>query len=215
MRTQVQILTRRQPSGGAKGHALSVVVSCLLLTATASVLAAQQGSSNRLIHVVVTDPANRFVTGLQPENFEVLENGVPRPIADFSPADTPVSIVIAGEPVSAEVAGIQRPGDEVAQASSLPDAVRRLMASKNARKVLITVAGLEGASGAPAYAIPGGIWAFRANKEDIFKTIVETRNQYSLGIVSTDPSASVNVALRQPRGLPPLKLTVKGPGAGH
>jgi hypothetical protein len=40
------------------------------------------------------------------------------------------------------------------------------------------------------------------------KAVVEACNQYSIGFPSLDPSATVDVALKQPRGLPTLKANV-------
>jgi Ca-activated chloride channel homolog len=45
-----------------------------------------------VIPVSVTDTLNRFVLGLQRENFHVLDNGVEQPIAHFSGEDVPLSI---------------------------------------------------------------------------------------------------------------------------
>jgi VWFA-related protein len=45
-----------------------------------------------LIPVTVTDPMNRFVTGLDKENFKVLEEKVEQEITQFSSEDAPLSI---------------------------------------------------------------------------------------------------------------------------
>jgi len=45
-----------------------------------------------LVNVTVTDPRDRLVTGLLPENFRVLENNVEQEIKYFSSEDVPVSI---------------------------------------------------------------------------------------------------------------------------
>lgn len=47
-----------------------------------------------LVPVVVTDPLNRLVTGLDKENFILYENNVPQIIKSFSSEDLPVSIGI-------------------------------------------------------------------------------------------------------------------------
>src|SRR5579883_2255544 len=47
-----------------------------------------------LIPVTVTDPMNRFVTGLEKENFRILENGKEQTIAQFSSEDAPLSVGI-------------------------------------------------------------------------------------------------------------------------
>lgn len=45
-----------------------------------------------LIPVAVTDPMSRFVTGLDKENFKLLENGIEQEISQFSSEDAPLSI---------------------------------------------------------------------------------------------------------------------------
>jgi Ca-activated chloride channel family protein len=45
-----------------------------------------------LVPVVITDPLNRMVTGLQKRFFSVLENNVPQTIESFSSEDAPISV---------------------------------------------------------------------------------------------------------------------------
>src|SRR5580704_4300988 len=45
-----------------------------------------------LVNVTVTDPYNRLVTGLAPENFRVFENNIEQEIQYFSSEDVPISI---------------------------------------------------------------------------------------------------------------------------
>jgi VWFA-related protein len=45
-----------------------------------------------LINVTVTDPLNRFVTGLEKEHFKLFEDKVQQVISDFSAEDAPISI---------------------------------------------------------------------------------------------------------------------------
>lgn len=45
-----------------------------------------------LVNVVVTDPYNRLVTGLDPDNFRVFEDNVEQEIVTFSSEDVPISI---------------------------------------------------------------------------------------------------------------------------
>ena len=45
-----------------------------------------------LIPVTVTDPLNRFVTGLEKENFKLLEDKLPQEISQFSSEDAPLSV---------------------------------------------------------------------------------------------------------------------------
>jgi len=45
-----------------------------------------------LVNVTVTDPYNRLVTGLEPDNFRVFEDNVEQEVVTFSSEDTPISI---------------------------------------------------------------------------------------------------------------------------
>jgi Ca-activated chloride channel family protein len=45
-----------------------------------------------LIPVTVTDPLNRFVTGLEKENFKLTEDKLPQEISQFSSEDAPLSV---------------------------------------------------------------------------------------------------------------------------
>jgi len=45
-----------------------------------------------LINVTVTDPMNRFVTGLEKEHFQLLEDKVKQEITQFSSEDAPLSV---------------------------------------------------------------------------------------------------------------------------
>jgi Ca-activated chloride channel family protein len=45
-----------------------------------------------LVNVTVTDPYNRLVTGLEPENFRVFEDKVEQEVVNFSSEDVPISI---------------------------------------------------------------------------------------------------------------------------
>ncbi len=45
-----------------------------------------------LINVTVTDPLNRFVTGLEKEHFRLFEDKVEQEITEFSSEDAPISI---------------------------------------------------------------------------------------------------------------------------
>ncbi len=45
-----------------------------------------------LVNVTVTDPYNRLVTGLEPDNFRVFEDNVEQEVVTFSAEDVPISI---------------------------------------------------------------------------------------------------------------------------
>lgn len=75
---QVDIETRKKPDEGTK-----------LASRPADIKVTRQLV---LINVSVTDPLNRFVTGLEKENFRLYEDKVEQQIRSFSSEDAPISI---------------------------------------------------------------------------------------------------------------------------
>lgn len=49
------------------------------------------------VGVMVTDSKGKFVEGLQRENFQVLDNGAPQPIAEFASMETPAQVLLVIE----------------------------------------------------------------------------------------------------------------------
>ena len=45
-----------------------------------------------IVSVTVTDPYNRFVTGLEPDNFRIFEDKIEQEVVNFSSEDVPISI---------------------------------------------------------------------------------------------------------------------------
>jgi hypothetical protein len=97
------------------------------------------------------------------------------------------------------------PEDELIQTPSLSNALRQLSASKNSRKALVVTTTTD------TQAIPGGIQTLQINRANLLKAVVELRNQYRLEFESSSPSASVEVVLKPPRGLPPLQPNFLAP----
>ena len=154
-----------------------------------------------MVHVVVTAPGNRLLTGLAQRNFAIIENGSPRPITYFD-TDSPVSIAIVGV-APPDIARLKLPLDELILTPSLPDAIRELAASKNVRKVLVLTATAD------AQGVPDGIQVLKTDEGDLPRTMIEIHNEYLLGFSSSDPSSAVDVTLREVTDLPPLRLTQK------
>ena len=163
-------------------------------------LASAQVSSKRSVDVSVTDPLGRFVTGIEQANFEVVENGARRAITAFSLPGSPISIAIISNEALPALPGLG-PEDEVIQAPTVAEALRRLAASKNSRKVIMFLT-----TPADIQAIPAGIQAVQTNREMLPKWAVELRNQYRIEFESSTPSASVEVVLKPLTGIGPLKL---------
>jgi hypothetical protein len=92
-----------------------------------------------------------------------------------------------------------KPEDELIQASTLSDALPQLMASRNQRKVIIVTTSADVAG------VPAGVQVVHADPASAPKRVIELRNQYLLRYQSFDPAARVEVVLKQPNGLPPLK----------
>jgi hypothetical protein len=160
-----------------------------------------QTQSNRLLHVTITDPLGRFVAGLEQERFEIVENGIRRPITGFSDVDSPILLAIVSE--KALTMGDLNPGEVLIQTPSLDDAIQQLSASKNLRKALVVTTAID------AQAIPSGIQIVQAKPDDLFSVVVELRNEYVLQFESSNSSAAIGVVLKQPRGIPPLQATLK------
>jgi hypothetical protein len=155
--------------------------------------------------VAAVDPLNRFVTGLDQENFVVLENGVRRSIASFYSVGSPISLAIVSESPSPSVAKLSGPDDDLIQTASLSDGLRRLIASKNQRKVIIL------ATPADTRGIPAGIQIVEADPAKLLEAAIEVRSQYLLRFQSSAPAAHIEVLINQPRGLPALKALWKAP----
>jgi hypothetical protein len=163
------------------------------------VLAGQQPTRNQsgFIPVTVTDPLHRFVTGLDADNFVVLENGMPRRLTYFSNVDTHLAVAIVNDTPLPPAAGLKA-GDNLIQASSIPEALRFLAASTSERKAIIITTPLD------PQPLPAGIQVIQINPANASRAVVELRNQYLIRFELSDPAARVEVTLKQPVGLPPL-----------
>ncbi len=98
----------------------------ILMIAGAAMLPSLQLPVSRVVHVSVTDPLNRFVTGLDQQNFEIIENGSRRPIADFLATESPIAVELVSEAPLATLSSLFGTEDELIQTQSLADAVIRL-----------------------------------------------------------------------------------------
>jgi hypothetical protein len=177
----------------------ALTLSVLLTVSVLPVAAQLPPNQSAVIPVAVTDPLNRFVTGLELENFTVLENGVPRPITNFFDLDSPISIAIVSElplPAAAKLSG---PDDDLIQTGSLSDGLRQLAASKNLRKTIILLTAWD------TRIIPGGIQVIQADPGKLLEAVIEVRNQYLLQFQPSVPAARLEVIVNKPRGLPVLK----------
>ena len=195
---QLRVLTPRLAA-----LATTIMLSCTFpaaLTVGASRLSAQ-GPFTRLVHVTVTEPSGRFVTGLRQEHFQVVENGVRRAITDFSSDPPPISLAIVSDGSLPAVGRLNGPEDELIQTRSLSGALRQLAASKNSRKVLLVTAAVDN------QAIPAGIEVLQTDPGNLLRTVIELNNQYLLQFESSTPSAAVEIVLQRPAGLPLLRPT--------
>ncbi len=166
--------------------------------AALSATAQQAPSTSRVVRVVVTDSANRMVTGLNRDNFEVLENGARRAFTLFD-GQSPASIAVVGG-LLPSVAGQIRPDDELIDATGVADAVQRLSTSKNARKVIIV------ATGASTESVPEGIQVLMADEATLPTALGDVHKTYLLEMDSASAASSIDVNLKPPKGLPPLKI---------
>lgn len=172
-----------------------------------SVLSAQVAST-RLVRVTVTDHFGRSVTGLEQENFEVVDNGVLCPVADcpitnFSEPDSPMALAVVSETPVPKVGKFVKAEDELIQTRSVADAVRQLAVSKKPRKVILSTISSD------IQAIPDGIQVFQTTPAGLSNALYELGelHEYLLWVKSSAPSLSV--VLKPPADLPPLRLTSK------
>ena len=182
----------------------ALTLSVLLTVSVLPVAAQLPPNQSAAIPVAVMDPLNRFVTGLEQENFTVLENGVPRPITNFFDLDSPISIAIVSESPLPAAAKLSGPDDDLIQTASLSDGLRQLTASKNLRKTVILVTGWDTRS------IPGGIQVIQADPGKLLEAVIEVRSQYLLQFQPSVPAARIEVIVNKPHGLPTLKPVWKG-----
>ncbi len=178
----------------------------VLLAISALQLAAQAPPiQSALIAVAAIGPYGRFVTGLDRENFIVLENGIPRPITNFLGLDSPISLAIITASPLPSLARLSGPDDDLIQTASLSGGLRQLIASKNPRKVIILATAVD------TRGIPAGIQVVQADPAKLVQVAIEVRSQYLLRFQPFAPDARVEVILNQPRGLPILKPVWKAP----
>ena len=164
--------------------------------------AAAQAPSTRRIEVTVTEPSGRFVTGLEREDFEVIENGVRRVITRFAAAQLPISLAVVSKE---RLPAMDIPGAaDLIQTTSLSDALRQLAASPHSLKAIVTTAEVPMATG-----IPPEIELVTVAPDGVAKAVAELRNQYRLEFESDPPSAEVEVVAKERRGLPRLKVNWK------
>jgi hypothetical protein len=187
---------------------MRINTALVLVLAGVAPLLAQQTPPSRTVHVVVTDPLNRMVTGLPQQDFDVIENGNLRPTTAFSDGDSPMSIAIVAQSVPVEITeitafkGVIR-GNEILQFPSVADALGALAASKNSRKALILT------SGTIIGEIPSEIQVMKTDPQNLRESVIEVMNSYSLWFSPSCPTSAVVVNLRKPRGLPPLTVTAR------
>jgi len=175
--------------------------ACLLLSLAALPMQAQ---SVRFAHVTVTDPLGRFVTGMEQERFQIIANGIYQRIIGFSDTDSPISLAIVGEkPLAVRDLNAD---DLLIQTRSLSEALGRLSASNNHRKALV----LTTASDTQQTVSPD-IQVVQTEPDDTMRAVIELRNEYLLQFESVDNVAQLEVLLKQPRGLPPLRVNLKWP----
>ena len=160
--------------------------------------------------MAAVDPLNRFVSGLDEENFVVLENGVRRPITNFYSVGSPISLAIISESRSAAAAKLSGPSDDLIQTASLSDGLRQLIASKNLRKVLILAPPADTRDIRAGIQL-AGIQIVEADPAKLLEAAIEVHNEYVLRFQPSAPAAHIEVLINQPRGLPALRPLWKAP----
>ena len=175
--------------------ALIVLVSCSLPLVA-------QVQLKRLVRVTVTDSSGHLVNGLEQERFEVIENGVRRPVTEFSDDRSPMAVAVVSERPPA-VSGFDRSDDELIQTPSLPEALRQLAASKISRKTLVLT------TKAAMPTTRADIQVVRSDPDDLSDALVQVRNQYFIEFESADASGDVEVVLQAPAGMGRLQANLR------
>ena len=80
-----------------------------------------QQPATRFVHVAVSDPMHRFVTGLNRTHFVIRENGVQRTIAIIGTPDDSIGIAIVADG-ALNISSVQ--GMRLYTAKSVPEALR-------------------------------------------------------------------------------------------
>lgn len=159
-----------------------------------------QAQAPRQIHVTVADSLNRFVTGLELEHFELVEQGVQRSITGIVTPGSPITIAVVGEAPLKGISGVDGPKDILVRTKTVADALTQLATSTNTRKcLLITTPTAESIS------IPGGIETHIVDPAMLSRVVIELRNQYILLVERGMQSEDFVVVLKQPPGLPTLR----------
>lgn len=149
-------------------------------------------AEQRVVAFTVTDPLNRFVLGLDRDDFEIVAAGARVPMASFVQADSSIAIAVVSD---------RRVDGALIQTSSIAEALAQLAASTAPRKGLVITNGADGA------AIPSGIQVLRVDASVIEKAVGELRSQYVVHFESA--SANFEVVVKPQRGLPDLRANRK------
>jgi len=181
---------------------LSSARTFVVLLLSGSLLLSAQSPSNRVVHVTVTDPLGRFVTGLGMQDFSVVENGTAKPVVAVAESDCSAAIAIVSDSKFAERFAFCSPADELIQTQSVSTALRHLAASTNTRRALVLVT--DHNIGAP---IPADIQVIETTPGNLAKAIAGLRNQYLIQFESA--STDIEISVKSPDGLPPLSANWK------
>lgn len=180
---------------------VTTVGICLLLAPSSRITgAAQQQLTTRVIYTSVTDPQGRFVTGLEPEHFQIFESRRPQRVTGFAGVDSSISVVIVDTSGPSGSVAVLGTSDHISYAASVPDAVRKFATSKSERRGIILI------GDAPRREqIPSDIKVMEASVSSLNKVIIELRNQYVLRFQSPALLGPIEIIVKPPEGLPALK----------
>lgn len=174
-------------------------VICAVLCALLAVVSPLSAQPARFVYFTVTDPLNRFVTGLESEHFEVVEGAARRSVTAFSGPDSPITIAVVSDVSRQDIPTLDGANETMIQTRSLTDALRQLAASTSPRKALVISTTSENIP------VPQGIQVVRTDASGISRAIIELRSQYVFQVQGVGPSSEIEIVVKQPRGLPILK----------
>ena len=159
-------------------------------------------SAEEIVSVSVTDGHGRPVAGLKLDSFRLQSNGSDLTVSAFSGPESPISLAVVSPESLPEAAGLAQPGDELVQAPSLDEAVRRLANAEHFRRTIILT---EPSS---LRTVPADIRVVHASRDDLPALAGALRRDYLMSFDAPE-GADVTVSLRRTFLLPRLEVSWK------
>lgn len=159
-----------------------------------------QQPATRFLHVAVTDPMNRFVTGLERNHFSVREGDAQRPVSFLATPDTSIALAVVADG-DVRIGTADRGPIRVFVARSVAEALRLVTSDPSTRKALVIT------TDDPQDGVPANVFVQRVNRHLAEKAVIEAINRYVVGFASANTVSTATIELNQPTTLPTLKAS--------